>query len=161
MPKKPFPPEVVALIERYQKAQIDLINIIATQEARGNVTAYRKAILTSVNAELKTLNKYATGWATENIPKSYKTGVASTYKAFRTASIDVAKVAINTKVVNNLVDNTIGQLTDASNFVGRRIADDVRKAGIEAVAEKVAAGSTVKQAKVNLINKMKRKLTWH
>ena len=154
MPKKPLSPEVIELIQVYQKAQVSLINIIATQEARGNVTAYRKAILTSVNQELATLNKYAEGWAEKVIPEAYKTGAAATYAAFRKANIDVGKVQINQKVVDTLVRNTVGQLEDATAFVGRRIADDVRKAGLEAIAEKVSTGSTVKQAKENLLSKL-------
>jgi len=154
MAVKPLPPEVIALISHYQQAQIDLINIIATKEARGNVTKYRKDLLRSVNQELAILNKYAESWALENIPTAYKAGAASTYIAFRKMNIDVKEVAINVKVVNILVKNTAGMLPDAANFVGRVIADDIRKASIEAIAEKVTTGATVKQAKANLIEKL-------
>jgi hypothetical protein len=56
--------------------------------------------------------------------------------------------------VDNLVANVIGQLSDANDFVGRRIADEIRQAGLEAIADKVTTGSTVKQAKANLIRKL-------
>ena len=154
MAKKPLPPEVERLIKTYQAAQIKLINIIATQEAKGNVTAYRKALLANVNEELATLNKYAEGWAKEVIPEAYKTGAASTYAAFRKANIEVGSVKVNQRVVDGLVRNVIGQLEDATDFVGRRLADDIRKAGLEAVAEKVATGSTVQEAKKNLIERL-------
>lgn len=154
MPVQPLPKEVVALIKRYQKAQIDLINIIADLEARGNVTTYRKAVLRAVNQELAILNKYAEGWALETIPKAYKTGVANTYLAFRKNSIDVGKIYINSRVVNNLVANTAGMLTDANKFVGRRINDELRQAGIDAIASKVSTGSTVKEAKRIMLQNM-------
>jgi len=147
-------PEVEALIKRYEEAQINLVNIIATQEARGNLTTYRKSILAGINQELKLLNEYSAKWANDNIPKAYETGAEETYAAFRAKNIAVGKVALNEKVVNKLVNNTIGQLKDATDFVGRRIDDDIRKAGLEAIANKTATGSTVKEAKANLINRL-------
>lgn len=154
MAAKPLSPEVTALINTYQKAQVNLINIIATQEARDNVTRYRKAILSSVNEELRTLNKYAEGWAQEVIPAAYKTGAANTYAAFRAANVDVGKVAINQKVINSLVTDATGQLMDASRHVARMIDDEIRRSGVAATAEKLSLGDTVKQAKVNLINNL-------
>ena len=144
----------IELIKRYQQAQITLINIISTQQARGNVTAYRKKLLASINQELKILNDYATGWAADNIPKSYTAGAAQTYAAFRRSKVVVNEVALNTKVINLLTKNTAGMLTDAADFVGRTINDEIRKAGIEAVSQKVATGSTVKQAKTILMEKL-------
>ena len=157
MAKKPLSPEVVSLIKHYQDSQIKLINIIATQEARGNVTAYRKAILSNVNQELGLLNKYAEGWAQDTIPAAYKTGAANTFEAFRRANISVGNVQLNNRAVRTLVENASGQLTDANMFVGRQINDALREAGIEATAQKLSVGDTVKQTKANMLSKMSEK----
>ena len=151
---KPLPPEITLLIETYQRAQIKLIDIIANTEAKRNSTVYRNKILTSVNAELKTLDKFAAEWVAKEIPISYKGGINEAYQAYRKANIDVAKVAVSQKVLKNLVDNATGQLLDANNFIGRRISDDLRKVGLEAIAQKVSMGDTVKMAKANLLQRM-------
>lgn len=157
MAAKPIPPHIEALIKQYQQSQINLVNMIATQEAKGNVTAYRKLILNDVNQELKVLNEYAEGWAQKYIPKAYTEGTAQTYEAYRAAQLSVPAVAVNQTVVNTLVQNALGMLTDATQFVGRRINDEVRKAGIEAIASKVSTGSTALQAKKNLIQSFTEK----
>ena len=147
----PLPPEIIALRDRYQQAQIRLLEIIAEKEARGNLTAYRRGILDAVNAEIGNLDKFAREWVKSNIPRYYAAGASAAYKAFKDAGEDVARTAINTRVVQNLVDNATDMLIDAHQFVGRRIRDAVRKAGIEAIAEKVATGSTVNETKRRLI----------
>jgi len=157
MAKKPLPPEILALIERYQKSQIKLIDIIANTEAKGNSAAYRKQILASVNAELDTLNKFAVKWVNDEIPKAYNKGVDEAYEVYRAANIPIGAIATNQEVLKNLVNNTIGQLTDANQYVGRRIADDLRQAGIEAITEKLTMGNTVKQTKAILLQKMSDK----
>ena len=150
----PLTQEEIELIKRYQKAQVDLINIIATTRATGSITSYRKRLLASVNQELRILNDFATTWAVDTMPKAYASGSAQTFSSFRKQNVVVKEVALNVKVVNLLTKNAAGLLTDAGDFVGRTINDTVRRASIEAVSEKVATGSTVKQAKTILIEKL-------
>lgn len=147
-------PEAQALIDTYQKAQIKLLDIIAKTEAKGNSTLYRKRVLEGVIAELTVLNKYAGQWAIKEIPKAYRQGFNDSLKDFRQVNIETAKVSVNAKAINNLVNNAKGQLIDANNFVGRRISDDIRQAGLEAVKEKLSVGDTVKQTKANLLEKL-------
>lgn len=157
MPNKPLPSYVTSLIDTYQKAQEHLIKIIETQEARGTAAAYRKSILESVNKELDILNKFVDKWANDNIHAAYESGVLSAYKAFRAVNIETGKVQINTDVVEELIKDVISQLTEVNAFIGRRIADDVRQASLEAIADKMATGSTVKQTKKRLIEKLTEK----
>jgi hypothetical protein len=154
MAKAPIPQHVTELIKTYQKAQIELINIIAKPEKDLTVVAYRKRVLASVNEELRVLNEYATGWAEENIPIAYKKGAADTYEKFRELNIEVGKVQINTRVLKNLVNNATGMLIDANNYVGRMINDEIRKVSLEVIAEKVATGSTVKEAQAKLVQRL-------
>lgn len=154
MAKAPIPQHIIELIKTYQKAQLELINTIAKYPQETTVTAYRKRVLASVNEELRVLNEYATGWAEENIPIAYKKGVADTYEKFRELNIEVGKVQINTRVLKNLVNNATGMLIDANNYVGRMINDEIRKVSLEVIAEKVATGSTVKEAQAKLVKRL-------
>lgn len=149
-----IPPEILQLRETYEKAQIKLLDIIAKQEARGNVTTYRKAILAQTNAELKILDDFTVKWTKENVSKAYEKSVEDVYTVYRAAHISVPVIAANQRVIAILANNAVGQLTDAHRFVGRMIDDSIRKAGIEAIAEKVSVGDTVKATKNNLINKL-------
>jgi len=151
---KPIPENVQNLINQYDRSQKNLIEMIATKTARGNSTIYRKRILAGVNAELSSLNEYSAKWVKTELPKSYKTGIDKSYAEFRKQNIPTELVAPNNIVVANLVDNMVGQLSDATQFVGRRIKDDLRKAGVAAVADKLATGSTVKQTKQNLLTRL-------
>lgn len=151
---KLLPPEITALIDRYQQAQISLISIISSQKARGNVTAYRKAILAQTNAELKILDDFAVKWTKDNVTKAYEQSVEDVYTTYRAAHISVPVIAANQRVIALLANNAAGQLTDAHRFIGRMVNDTIRQSGIEAIAEKVSTGSTVKEAKKILIQKL-------
>lgn len=149
-----IPPEILQLRDTYEKAQIRLLDIIVKQESRGNVTVYRKAILAHTNAELKILDDFAAKWTKDNITKAYTQSVEDVYTAYRAAHISVPVIAANQKVIKSLSENASGQLLDAHRFIGRMVNDTIRQSGIEAIAEKVSTGSTVKETKKILIQKL-------
>lgn len=151
---KALPPEVEALIKTYQTAQADLINIIATAEAKGNVTAYRRKILTQVNAELSALNTYAEAWATGYLTKAYTASASALWSELDKMGVDVSKAAINKKALRTVIENATGMLTDANNHVGRVVNDMLRKPALEATAQKLSTGATVTEMKANLISKL-------
>lgn len=145
---------VQELINTYQTAQANLIKLIAEKEARGNVVAYQKQMLASIEEELRTLNKYTAQWMKTGIPEAYLAGAATVYAAYRAANIDISKTRQSGVVVRNLVENTTGALTDANNFVGRKIKDDLRQAGLEATTASLSMGETSKMTKQLLLQKM-------
>jgi hypothetical protein len=150
----PIPPEILALIARYQKTQKYLIDLIAKMEARGNVLSYRRAIMNYVNAELAALNKFAENWSNDYIPKVYASSVRKLYAFYKAAGLDMPEVALNRRAIDLIVENTVGLLEDANKHLGRIMNDTIRQAGVEATAEKLAAGDTVKQMKKNLEGKL-------
>lgn len=156
MPKK-IPPEIDELITRYRKAQDSIIKIILEQETKGNNTVYRKQLLSSIQAELDNLDKFADDWLSDKIPKAYQKGVMYAYNKYRDMNVFAYQVAANKNVIDTMILNASGQLKTATRFVGRRLDDEIRKAGTEAVAQKVLLGDTVKQTKNNLINNLSQK----
>ncbi len=149
-----LPPEILKLRETYQQAQARLIDIIAKQEAKGNITTYRKRIMAQINAELQALDKFAAEWSAETVEKYYKESVEKVYALYREANIPAPVVAVNQRAISLLASRTTEQLMAAHHHVGRMINDQIRAAGVAAVREKIAAGDTVKQAKANLIGKL-------
>lgn len=146
-------PHIQDLITHYQTAQAKLIDIIARQQARGNIVDYRKAVLANVNAELDVLNKYVIEWTSRYLPMSYESGAESSYAAFRKAGIDIGVVAINTNVVEDIVFQAKEQFVTANAYIGRRIDDVFREVGMSVINDKVATGSMVKQAKKDMLKR--------
>lgn len=155
-----LPEHVQQLITIYRKAQENLVKIIAQKEARGNVTWYQKSLLKQITAELKKLNSKAKQWVDTAIPKSYRQGFEETNRDLRRMGIDIKGAEtfskLHTRAVSLLAANAYADLSDANTFVGRRIKDAIRMSGIDAVSQKVAQGSTVKQCKKNLIAELIR-----
>jgi len=157
--KFPHEPDfVLALIRYYRDAETKLIDIIAKKEAKGTVTAYSKSLLAQVQAEINALNKTSIEWSNTYLPLEYEKGIKSAVNGYVGMGVKVDTVAsfakLNVNSINIIVRNTIQDLTNANNFIGRKIADDLRSAGLEAIADKELTGLTVKQTKKNLINKL-------
>lgn len=151
-----MPDYIQQLITVYQKAQENLVRIIAEKEAKGSVALYQKSLLAQVNAELQKLNKQAKQWANTAIPASYHEGIdlvnSDLKKMGLNISVSKSFSKLHTRAVEVLVENAYGTLQDANNFVGRRIHDVVRQAGIDAVTQKMAQGATVRQCKKNIVD---------
>lgn len=147
---------ILALIRYYQNAEQRLIQTIAQKEAKGTVTAYSRSLLNQVEKIIVDLNEEATGWANTNIPVDYEKGIKSAVSGYATLGVDIGDVAtfskLNQRAINVIVRNTIQDLTNANNFIGRKVQDDIRQAGLDATAQKELTGLTVKQTKKNLIN---------
>jgi len=152
--KKPLPENVQRLINEYKASQERLVKLIAEQQARGNSTYYRRRILAGVDAELAALDEYARRWAADEIPTSYRTGIEQAYDEYRKQGIPFNTVPPNNDAIKTLVDNATDSLLDANRFVGRRIADDLRQAGLQAASQGIASGDTVKQIRANLMQIM-------
>lgn len=149
---------ITQLIRYYQAAERKLIQTIAQKEAKGTVTAYSRSLLTQVEKIITDLNNEATGWANTNVPIDYEKGIKSAVNGYATLGVDIGDVAtfskLNQRAINVIVANTIENLTSANNFIGRKVQDDIRQAGLDAIAQKELTGLTVKQTKANLINKL-------
>lgn len=148
MPK--LPPAVIILQAYYQATEQRLIRIIQQQEARGNVTAYRRRILAQVNAEMRGLDKFAADWLRGEVPAAYGKSAAAVY-AYIGESIPVSLVTRSTPAIGTIIENALGEMTDAHNFVGRIMNDELRRAGIEATAMKLSTGDTIKQMQKNML----------
>ena len=148
------PPEVQKLIDVYTKAQEQLVKIIKEKEAKGTMTAYQKSLLNQVMGQLNKLDNEAKNWTDETIPDSYNAGADAVDSYLKNNGLDTGFSQLNTGAIQALIDDCYGKLNDANNFIGRRIQDAVRQAGIDAVAQKLAQGQTVNQCKKNLIHSL-------
>lgn len=140
------------LIDIYFKAQMLIIKTIAEKEARGNVTYYQKSLLMQINRQIAELDAQARQWTNDVIEKYYKDAIDEVSAILEKDISNFESFAkLHTSAIEMLVQNTYSKLNEANNFVGRRINDAIRNAGIEAVTMKVATGQTVRECKKSLI----------
>ena len=146
------------LIETYQKAQKKLVAIIQRKQAYGNSTAYECSLLKQINKELKKLRKASQQLVSELVKQSYKDGLQSLIDDLisdpNAPILHNMMSGLNTSQIEIIVQNTNVSLNNAINLVGRQIQDIIREAGIEATAEKLTAGQTVREMQKSLEKKL-------
>lgn len=148
------------LIETYQNAQKKLVEIIKRKQAYGSATAYERSLLRQIQKELKKLKKSSKALVEQLIKENYKTGLQSLIddllqdntapKLFNMFS------GLNTSQIELITQNANIDLNKSINIVGRRMQDAVREAGIEATAEKLTTGQTIREMQKNLQDKLKQ-----
>lgn len=148
------------LIETYQKAQKKLVEIIQRKQAYGSATAYERSLLRQIQKELKKLKKSSKALVEQLIKENYKTGLQSLIddllqdntapKLFNMFS------GLNTSQIELITQNANIDLNKSINIVGRRMQDAVREAGIEATAEKLTTGQTIREMQKNLEKKLEQ-----
>ena len=148
------------LIETYQKAQKKLVEIIKRKQTYGSATAYERSLLRQIQKELKKLKKSSKALVEQLVKENYKTGLQSLIddllqdntapKLFNMFS------GLNTSQIELITQNANIDLNKSINIVGRRMQDAVREAGIEATAEKLTTGQTIREMQKNLQDKLKQ-----
>ena len=148
------------LIETYQKAQKKLVEIIKRKQAYGSAAAYERSLLRQIQKELKKLKKSSKALVEQLVKENYKTGLQSLIddllqdntapKLFNMFS------GLNTSQIELITQNANIDLNKSINIVGRRMQDAVREAGIEATAEKLTTGQTIREMQKNLQDKLKQ-----
>lgn len=148
------------LIETYQKAQKKLVEIIKRKQAYGSAAAYERSLLRQIQKELKKLKKSSKALVEQLIKENYKTGLQSLIddllKDNTAPRLFNMFSGLNTSQIELITQNANIDLNKSINIVGRRMQDAVREAGIEATAEKLTTGQTVREMQKNLQDKLKQ-----
>lgn len=150
---------VQALIATYQRAQERIIKAILANKS----VAFNSAMLRSINKELAVLQGKTVAWVERAIPAAYRSGMDSVNRSYVSQYADAGAVGpakyptefatLNRNAIKVLVQNTQADFDKALGFVGRRVQDDIRQAGLQAVADKVASGTTVDKMRKILAEK--------
>ncbi len=148
------------LIETYQKAQKKLVEIIQRKQAYGSATAYERSLLRQIQKELKKLKKSSKALVEQLVKENYKTGLQSLIddliKDDTAPRLFNMFSGLNTSQIELITQNANIDLNKSINIVGRRMQDAVREAGVEATAEKLTTGQTIREMQKNLQDKLKQ-----
>lgn len=142
------------LVEIYTKAEKQLkMTILKKKITSKSPALYEKSLLKQIQKILKRLRKNSYITVNRLVNENYKKGLKSLTK-------DLEKIRnkkaynmfnrINTRQIEIIARNVNSDLNKATKMIGRRIEDEVRQATIEATAEKLTTGQTVKQMQKNL-----------
>ena len=148
------------LIETYQKAQKKLVEIIKRKQTYGSATAYERSLLRQIQKELKKLKKSSKALVEQLVKENYKTGLQSLIddliKDDTAPRLFNMFSGLNTSQIELITQNANIDLNKSINIVGRRMQDAVREASIEATAEKLTTGQTIREMQKNLQDKLKQ-----
>ena len=145
------------LIRIYQDAQKRIIQEITGAQSRGatGTAAYKRAILANVNGILADLQGVSAEWVANNLPAEYLAGLEKAnasanaqYKAAgETPPLYPGEFAsVHQEALGALIDDTNKNFTELISYTGRNIDDMIADANRQAIAQKLASGSTVDQA---------------
>ena len=148
------------LIETYQKAQKKLVEIIKRKQAYGSAAAYERSLLRQIQKEFKKLKKSSKALVEQLIKENYKTGLQNLIddllKDNTAPRLFNMFSELNISQIELITQNANIDLNKAINIVGRRVQDAVREAGVEATAEKLTTGQTIREMQKNLQDKLKQ-----
>lgn len=148
-----------ALIKAYKDIQQRIIETIAYSRESGNVTFYQEQLLRQIEAELARLSQLTLPWANDTLPVAYSNGVQLAVDGLQALGVAASAdgfALLHKRAVSLLIRNATADLTDSLEFVGRELTDIVRQAGLQAVAEKIGTGQTVKRAKNAIVSKLQQ-----
>lgn len=148
------------LVKEYQKAQKKLVQIILKKQAHGSAASYERSLLRQIQKELKKLKKSSKALVEQLVKENYKTGLQSLIddliKDDTAPRLFNMFSGLNTSQIELITQNANIDLNKSINIVGRRMQDAVREAGIEATAEKLTTGQTIREMQKNLQDKLKQ-----
>lgn len=142
------------LVQLYDKAQVKLIRTILRKAQHGNATTYERSLLKQIKEQIAQLQQQSNKLAQKLVQENYATGLQ---QLVADLSIDKSAPAaynmmskLNTNQINIIADNLVHALNGASNTVARRCNDVIRQAALQATAQKLATGQTVREMQKNL-----------
>lgn len=148
------------LIKLYQEAEQKLTAIILDKQSHGRAFMYELSLLQQVQQELNKLKKDSHAVVGELVRNNYQKGLTELVMEAQAAGMDPQSAGmlmmsgLNTSQIELLIENTDYDFNRAIHLVGRRMQDGIREAAIEAAAEKLTTGQTVRQMQKILEQKL-------
>lgn len=168
--RAPNEKELEKLRKIYLKAETDIINEIGRLRSMGNVDYHAVAALERVQAILKRMENECWEYVPKMIERQFYVRVPEARKIEEPVSKHVsgyanaaALTAEQYSIIDNLVSNLMGEIVESENtvmktlesaLVGRRENDIFRRAGLNAVANMQARGTSIKNAANEMYNQL-------
>lgn len=170
------------LVAIYEQAEKKLRDIIRQKGVYSSAAIYQRSLLRQIEKELKKLRSTSSAVVNELVSENYQTGLEELTQEVQNASSQPIAVTplsaaptsplsgatssaaaelmmsgLNKKQIEVIARNTTADFNRAISLIGRRVKDFIREETLEATAEKLSTGQTVRQMQKNLEEKLKTK----
>ena len=135
------------LLKRYKKSFEELLKRIESKEARGVWAGYEKQLLREIQKAVKELDASASKDLEQLVKEAY---IASEENALRAVSARIGR-GLNRNAMQLVMENAIDTMVEANHYFGRHAQDRIRKIGLDAIAEKLSMGQTVREAQRRIL----------
>lgn len=137
---------IQALVNLYRQGFVNVLNTLLQKQAKGQYTVFAKDQLKNVLDILAQLDAETAQWIQQVIPRIYQenhTQVLSFInKMGMQRKIRPAFAQVHQRAIDVIAQNMYDNLRQATQYAGRRIQDEYRRAGIDAMGEKYTEGLT-------------------
>lgn len=147
------------LIAIYEQAEKRLFAIIQKKGAFASAAVYERSLLQQVQKELNRLKADSAKTVDELVIENYQSSLNELIEDLKKigAPIDtgitpaqLAMSKLNTRQIELIARNATGDFNKAINIIGRRTQDMIRTVTLEATAQKLSTGQTVRQMQKSL-----------
>jgi SPP1 gp7 family putative phage head morphogenesis protein len=145
---------IQALVNLYRQGFINILNTLLQKERKGNVTVFYKDQLKNILEILAQLDAESAKWIQQVIPRIYQenhTQVLSFInKMGMQRKIRPQFAQVHQRAIDVIAQNMFDNLRQATQYAGRRIQDEYRRAGIDTMGEKYTEGLTWRETSKRL-----------
>lgn len=149
---------IQALVNLYRQGFINILNTLFQKEAKGHVTVFYKDQLKNILDILAQLDAESAKWIQQVIPQIYQenhTQVLSFInKMGMQRKIKPNFAQVHQRAIDVIAQNMYDNLRQATQYAGRRIQDEFRRAGIDTMGEKYTEGLTWREASQRLQDRL-------
>lgn len=147
------------LIAIYEQTEKRLFAIIQKKGAFASAAVYERSLLQQVQKELNRLKANSAKTVDELVIENYQSSLNELIEDLKKigAPIDtditpaqLAMSKLNTRQIELIARNATGDFNKAINIIGRRTQDMIRTVTLEATAQKLSTGQTVRQMQKSL-----------
>lgn len=147
------------LIAIYEQAEKRLFAIIQKKGAFASAAVYERSLLQQVQKELNRLKANSAKTVDELVIENYQNSLNELIEDLKKigAPIDtditpaqLSMSKLNTRQIELIARNATGDFNKAINIIGRRTQDMIRTVTLEATAQKLSTGQTIRQMQKSL-----------
>lgn len=146
--------QVQALVNMYRAGFVEVLNILLQKESKKQYTVFHKDQLKQILDILAQLDIESAKWIQETIPRIYQENygrvLAYINKMGMQKDIKPQFAQVHQRAIDVIAQNMYDNLRNATQYAGRRIQDEFRRAGIDIMAEKYTVGKTWKETAKSL-----------
>ena len=139
------PSYYITMYSEFAKAEARLEKKIQAAEARGNSTDFMQEHMAHLTKEIDTLVTFVKRELKKGVYEQFDGDVEQRLREMREKGIKLGDIAFDYRAVDNVLNNAEANILYALESVGRKHRDELRKAALRAVGDKLTMGETVKE----------------